>query len=93
MFFSRKVLRFERCGEGKLLVFSNPGSRGYRGYGRGRYYGGRRRTQGGNNDFLRTKVLLCHHHLTKESSQVLFGGTALAAGGAGFALCLAINCG
>ena len=25
MFFSRKVLKFERCGNGKLLVFSNPG--------------------------------------------------------------------
>jgi len=24
MFFSRKVLKFERCGDGKLLVFSNP---------------------------------------------------------------------
>ena len=26
MFFSRKVLKFERCGDGKLLVFSNPAS-------------------------------------------------------------------
>ena len=34
--------------------------RGYRGYGRGRYYGGRRRTTGGTNDFLRNKVLLQH---------------------------------
>ena len=24
MFFSQKVLKFERCGDGKLLVFSNP---------------------------------------------------------------------
>ena len=43
--------------------------RGYRGYGRGRYYGGRRRTTGGTNDFLRNKVLL-QHDLTQQLSHL-----------------------